>query len=146
MQMQQAISYQPWPPVHPTDAVLPVVGRRRQASPSEGDDGVLGVVKENAVVVLGRRGCCMIHVANRLLLALGVNPVVYEVGESDEEVKRTMEDLQEGISGEKGAGGEVQLPAVFIGGRLFGGLDRIMTTHITGELVPVLKEAGALWL
>jgi hypothetical protein len=35
-------------------------------------------------------------------------------------------------------------PAVFIGGRLVGGLDRLMAMHIAGELVPVLKQAGAL--
>jgi glutaredoxin-related protein len=35
---------------------------------------------------------------------------------------------------------------VFIGGNLFGGLDRIMATHISGELVPILKQARALWL
>jgi hypothetical protein len=29
---------------------------------------------------------------------------------------------------------------------LFGGLERVMATHITGELVPILKDAGALWL
>lgn len=145
--MQQAIPYKPWPPIHPTDT--PVAGRMRQASPGEGDefakgsvDGVRDVVKENAVVVFGRRGCCMIHVLERLLLGLGVNPAVYEVDEVDE--VRTVEELQ-GIGGENGER-KIQLPAVFIGGRLFGGLDRVMATHITGELIPVLKEAGALWL
>jgi hypothetical protein len=29
---------------------------------------------------------------------------------------------------------------------LFGGLDKLMAAHISGELVPILKEAGALWL
>ncbi|KAK1677119.1 hypothetical protein QYE76_037967 [Lolium multiflorum] len=36
--------------------------------------------------------------------------------------------------------------AVFIEGKLVGGLDRLMAKHIAGELVPVLKQAGALWL
>jgi glutaredoxin 3 len=40
----------------------------------------------------------------------------------------------------------VQFPVVFVGGKLFGGLERVMATHITGELVPILKDAGALWL
>ncbi|RWV97818.1 hypothetical protein GW17_00039372, partial [Ensete ventricosum] len=59
----------------------------------------------------------------RLLLGQGVNPVVCEVGED-----------------------AVTLPAVFVGGRLVGGLDRLMAVHISGELVPILKRAGALWL
>uniref|UniRef100_A0A0D3ES93 Uncharacterized protein n=1 Tax=Oryza barthii TaxID=65489 RepID=A0A0D3ES93_9ORYZ len=45
------------------------------------------------------------------------------------------------------AGGEAAaLPAVFVGGKLLGGLDRLMAVHISGELVPILKKAGALWL
>ncbi|CAD5311654.1 unnamed protein product [Arabidopsis thaliana] len=38
---------------------------------------------ENAVVVFARRGCCLGHVAKRLLLTHGVNPVVVEIGEED---------------------------------------------------------------
>ncbi|KAL3754670.1 hypothetical protein ACJRO7_001859 [Eucalyptus globulus] len=105
-------------------------------------DGVREVVSENALIVVGRRGCCMAHVVKRLLLGLGVNPAVYEV---DEEEEKGVADELERIGG-GGGGGEVQFPAVFIGGRLFGGLDRVMATHISGELVPILRQAGALWL
>lgn len=83
----------------------------------------------------------MSHVVNRLLLGLGVNPAVYEVDEEDDE--RVAEELELIGNGEDG---KVQFPAVFIGGSLFGGLDRLMATHISGELVPILKQAGALWL
>ncbi|MBA0787577.1 hypothetical protein Gotri_026251 [Gossypium trilobum] len=73
-----------------------------------------------------------------LLLGLGVNPAVCEVDEEKEEA--VLHELS--VTN----GGGVQFPAVFVGGKLFGGLDRVMSTHITGELVPILKEAGALWL
>ncbi|KAK5831355.1 glutaredoxin-C9 [Gossypium arboreum] len=102
------------------------------------ENSVTKLVVENAVIVFGRRGCCMCHVVNRLLLGLGVNPVVCEVNEEKEEA--VLHELSV-ING-----GGVQFPAVFVGGKLFGGLDRVMSTHITGELVPILKEAGALWL
>lgn len=86
----------------------------------------------------------MLHVVRRLLQVLGVNPVVSEI---DEEVEKEVIEELESISG---AGDRtetrLQFPAVFIGGRLFGGLDRIMAAHISGELTPVLKQAGALWL
>ncbi|URE30341.1 Glutaredoxin [Musa troglodytarum] len=78
----------------------------------------------------------MCHVARRLLLGLGVNPTVCEFGDE--------------AAGEAAGGGDVRrlamLPVVFVGGRLLGGLDRLVAVHITGELVPILKEAGALWL
>lgn len=97
------------------------------------------MVSENAIIVFARRGCCMSHVVKHLLLGLGVNPAVHEVEEKDE--VGVVKEL-ESISNEE----KVQFPAVFIGGNLFGGLDRIMATHISGELVPILKQAGALWL
>jgi len=87
----------------------------------------------------------MSHVVNRLLLGLGVNPAVYEVEENDEAAVATQLEAtvrREGVEPQ----GNLQFPAVFIGGKLFGGLDRIMATHISGELVPILKQAGALWL
>lgn len=100
------------------------------------------LVSENAVIVFGRRGCCMSHVVKRLLLGLGVNPAVYEVDEKDD--VRVVEELE--LIGNGKDRVKVQFPAVFIGGSLFGGLDRLMATHISGELVPILKQAGALWL
>lgn len=105
-------------------------------------------IKENPVIVCGKRGCCMSHVVKRLLQGLGVNPSVYEVDEEDEnEVINELERINGGGGRDaKDSGRPVQFPAVFIGGQLFGGLDRIMAAHITGELTPVLKKAGALWL
>jgi glutaredoxin 3 len=38
------------------------------------------------------------------------------------------------------------IPAVFIGGKLVGSTDRIMSLHLGGKLVPMLKAAGAIWL
>ncbi|XP_058201214.1 glutaredoxin-C9-like [Rhododendron vialii] len=102
------------------------------------------LVSENSVIVFGRRGCCMCHVVKRLLLGLGANPPVVEVDEDQEAA--VIGDLS-AISGGGGNGGEgMQFPAVFVGGKWFGGLERVMATHISGELVPMLKQAGALWL
>ncbi|KAG1367938.1 monothiol glutaredoxin-S9 [Cocos nucifera] len=108
-----------------------------------GGGGMRRLVAENPVLVVGRRGCCMCHVVKRLLLGLGVNPAVFEVAEDAEAA--LVDELAE-IAGGGGARQQVLFPAVFIGGRLVGGLDRLMAVHISGDLVPILKEAGALWL
>lgn len=98
---------------------------------------VTRMVLENAVIVIGRRGCCLCHVVKRLLQGLGVNPPVYEIDDHHEA----------SVAAQLFTGAEtVQFPAVFVGGKLFGGLERVMATHISGELVPILKDAGALWL
>lgn len=103
------------------------------------------MVKENAVIVFGQRGCCMSHVVRRLLLGLGVNPAVYEVDEHEE--RSIIDELEKmGWPSSSSDGFGLNFPTVVIGGRLFGGLDRVMATHITGELTPILKQAGALWL
>ena len=64
---------------------------------------VMKMVPENAVIVFGRRECCMCHVVMGLLLGLGVNPTVFEVDEEDEvvvvnELSRVIvgEDAEEG--------------------------------------------------
>ncbi|GMH15820.1 hypothetical protein Nepgr_017661 [Nepenthes gracilis] len=118
-----------------------------------GDDDNSGIssasvqklVSENAVIVFGRRGCCMAHVVKRLLLALGANPPVFEVDGEAEEARLLGEFAV--IVGEANSNEEVpQFPVVFVGGKLLGGLERVMATHISGELVPILRQAGALWL
>ncbi|KAF8032156.1 LOW QUALITY PROTEIN: hypothetical protein BT93_D1167 [Corymbia citriodora subsp. variegata] len=152
--MQKAIPYMAYIPLRP-----PATGSRgsRRAEGeggggggATGSSGVGRAVAENAVIVIGRRGCCMCHVAKKLLLGLGVNPGVYEVDDADEGV--VVKELKSMIGADGKDGGDagddqkLQFPAVFVGGRLFGGLEKVMATHISGELVPILREAGALWL
>ncbi|XP_077226916.1 glutaredoxin-C9-like [Tasmannia lanceolata] len=134
--MQEAIPYRRWE----TRIATPSVDRNSNRDEKNAAERVRSLVSENAVLVVGRRGCCMCHVVTRLLLSLGVNPVVYELEEEDEEVGVVVEE----ISG--GGDPRLQFPAVFIGGRLVGGLDQLMALHIAGDLVPILKKAGALWL
>ncbi|CAN4105017.1 unnamed protein product [Withania somnifera] len=111
-------------------------------------DELKNMVKDNAAIVVGRRGCCMSHVVKRLLQCLGANPAMYEIEEEDEnEVVNELENITY-VAGDddRKIAGKLQFPAVFVGGELYGGLDKIMAAHITGELTPVLKKAGALWL
>ncbi|XP_045800759.1 glutaredoxin-C9-like [Trifolium pratense] len=107
---------------------------------------ILNMVSENALIVIGRHGCCMTHVVKKLLQSLGVNPVIHEVEEEKDEVyvAKELESIIKGKEEQRNV--NVQFPMVFIGGKSFGGLERVMATHISGELVPLLKQAGALWL
>ncbi|OAY33994.1 glutaredoxin-C9 [Manihot esculenta] len=156
--MQQAIPYKSWVPLY-TTTTNPLTRpppaltlSRTTANDNEqflkGSKNMVSMVQENAIIVFARRGCCMSHVVKRLLLGLGVNPPIYEIDEEDE--ISVLQELEMIVNKIVGGGNDnvkkVQLPGVFIGGKLFGGLDRLMATHISGELVPILKEAGALWL
>ncbi|KAJ1392425.1 Thioredoxin-like superfamily [Sesbania bispinosa] len=95
----------------------------------------------NAVVVFSSTDCCMSTVAKRLLFSLGVGPTVIEL---DQHVAGP--DILAVLYQLSGGGTHQPLPSVFIGGKFLGGVQTLMATHIDGTLIPLLKEAGALWL
>ena len=97
------------------------------------------LVQENAVVVFSQSRCCICHVVKRLFCNLGVGPTVHELDERQDGAY--MEKALQRLDGNK-----VALPTVFVGGKLIGGVDAVMAAHLSGTLVPRLKEAGALWL
>ncbi|XP_062109545.1 glutaredoxin-C7-like [Humulus lupulus] len=100
---------------------------------------VARLASESAVVVFSVSSCCMCHAVKRLFCGMGVNPTMYELDHDPmgNDIERALMRL---------LGNSTPLPVVFIGGKLIGGMDRVMASHITGSLVPLLKEAGALWL
>ncbi|XP_058103027.1 glutaredoxin-C1-like [Magnolia sinica] len=97
------------------------------------------LASENAVVIFSISTCCMCHAIKRLFCGMGVNPTVYELDEDPrgKDMEKALMSL---------LGGPSAVPVVFIGGKLVGAMDRVMASHINGTLVPLLKEAGALWL
>ncbi|XP_072988556.1 glutaredoxin-C9-like [Typha latifolia] len=108
----------------------------------------------NAVVVFSLSGCCMCHVVKRLLIGLGVGPTVYELdqmersGGGGREIQAVLAQLLVSTSAGPAVGpaSTSAVPAVFVGGKLLGGVEKVMACHINGSLVPLLKQAGALWL
>ncbi|KAK8608194.1 hypothetical protein V6N13_023624 [Hibiscus sabdariffa] len=96
----------------------------------------------NAVVLFSTSGDCMCTVAKRLLFGLGVAPITIEV---DRHVAGR--DIQAALFRlTAAADGRQPFVAVFVGGKFLGGIETLMACHINGTLVPLLKEAGALWL
>ncbi|KAL6533508.1 Glutaredoxin-C5 [Orobanche minor] len=93
----------------------------------------------SAVVIFSMSTCCMCHAVKRLFCGLGVNPTVHEIDEDP-----MGEELEYALS--RLLGGASAVPAVFVGGKMVGAIDSVLGSHINGKLVPLLKEAGALWL
>lgn len=98
---------------------------------------VARLASESAVVIFSLSGCCMCHAVKRLFCGMGVNPTVYEL-----DMDPRGKEIERALSRLLGS----SVPVVFIGGKLIGAMDRVMASHINGTLVPLLKEAGALWL
>lgn len=102
------------------------------------------LASESAVVVFSVSTCCMCHAVKRLFCGMGVHPTVHEL-----DLDPRGRDLERALAcllGGAAAAAAPVVPVVFIGGRLVGAMDRVMAAHINGSLVPLLKEAGALWL
>ncbi|KAF9621022.1 hypothetical protein IFM89_015844 [Coptis chinensis] len=101
-------------------------------------DRVMRLSSQRAVVIFSKSSCCMSHAIKSLFYDLGVSPAIYEL---DEEPKgREMEKALQRL------GCNPSVPAVFIGGTLVNSTNTIMSLHLSGSLVPMLKEAGAIWL
>ncbi|KAL3616877.1 Glutaredoxin-C9 [Castilleja foliolosa] len=100
------------------------------------------LVRQNAVVIFTVSGCCMCHVVKQLLFGLGVGPTVVELDRDT-----SGGDIHSLLLHLSGGGKRQQVvPAVFVGGKYLGGIETVMACHINGTLVPLLKNAGALWL
>ncbi|KAK3035847.1 hypothetical protein RJ639_032984 [Escallonia herrerae] len=108
---------------------------------------VVKLASKSAVVIFSLSSCCMCHAVKRLFCGMGVNPTVYELDQDPIRGKAIERALTRLLGGGGGInGGLPAVPVVFIGGKLVGAMDRVMASHINGTLVPLLKEAGALWL
>lgn len=103
---------------------------------------VTQLASSNAVVLFSMSGCCMCTVAKRLLFSLGVGPTIVELDHhvAGREIQAVLFHLS--TNGQH----QTAVPAVFVGGKFLGGIETLMACHISGTLVPLLKDAGALWL
>jgi len=70
--------------------------------------------------------------------SFGANPTVHELDE--------MANGQQIESALLQMGCQPSVPAVFIGQRFIGGSKKIMSLHLRNELIPLLKNAGAIWI
>ncbi|KAG8637451.1 glutaredoxin-C9 [Manihot esculenta] len=98
------------------------------------------LASSNAVVLFSMSGCCMCTVAKRLLFGLGVGPTIIELDHHSAGA-----DIQ-AVLFQLASDGQQPVPAIFVGGKFLGGIETLMACHINGTLVPLLKDAGALWL
>ncbi|KAG9455630.1 hypothetical protein H6P81_000138 [Aristolochia fimbriata] len=124
----------------------------------ETTDGMIRrLISENPVIIFSRSACCMCHVMKRLLTTIGVHPTVIELDEVEMEKARpallgggSAIPVAVAVPGPgPGAGTAADppvAPAVFIGGAHVGGLESLMALHLSGNLIPKLREVGATWL
>ncbi|CAJ1879411.1 unnamed protein product [Sphenostylis stenocarpa] len=101
-------------------------------------DMITSMVAEKPVVIFSKSTCCLSHSMTSLIRSFGANPTIHELDE--------MANGQEIESALLQMGCQPSVPAVFIGQRFIGGSKKIMSLHVRNELVPLLKNAGAIWI
>jgi len=94
---------------------------------------------EKAVVIFTTSQCPMCHTVTSLFSELAVCAAVHEL-DKDPRGREMERELARRL------GRAPPVPAIFIGGKLVGTTDKIMSLHLAGKLVPMLKGAGAIWL
>ena len=101
-------------------------------------DAVRELVHEKAVVIFSKSSCCISHSMKQLICGYGANPTVYELDEmsNGQEIEKALKKM----------GCKPSVPAVFIGERLIGGANEVLSLQVQGTLVPLLMEAGAMWI
>ncbi|XP_021762615.1 monothiol glutaredoxin-S11-like [Chenopodium quinoa] len=93
---------------------------------------VLKVASENGVVIFSKSSCCLCYSVNILFQELGVTPFIYEIDKDPDgkEMEKAIMKL----------GCNTPVPAVFIGGQLKGSTNEIMSLHLRGALIPLLRQ------
>ncbi|MQL79250.1 hypothetical protein Taro_011683 [Colocasia esculenta] len=108
-----------------------------------GGTGSYGDAREEelrrCLVVFSMSSCCMCHSIKTFFSNLGVNYAVHELDEipHGKEMQRSLVKL---------VGRNPPVPTVFIGGKLVGSMDKVMALHLSGDLLLILRDAGAIWL
>ncbi|XP_025013394.2 monothiol glutaredoxin-S11 [Ricinus communis] len=92
---------------------------------------VMGLASEKGVVIFSKSSCCMCYAVKILFQGIGVDPLVYELDQDPEgrEMERALMRM----------GCTAPVPAVFIGGKLMGSTNEIMSLHLSGNLSQMLK-------
>ncbi|GAA0184979.1 hypothetical protein Leryth_005537 [Lithospermum erythrorhizon] len=94
-------------------------------------DKIMRLTSENGLVIFSKSSCCLCYAVNILLQELLVSPYVHEI-DTDPEGK----DIEKALIR---MGCRVPVPAVFIGGKFIGSTNEVMSLHLSGSLIPLLK-------
>uniref|UniRef100_A0A2P2NL38 Glutaredoxin grx n=1 Tax=Rhizophora mucronata TaxID=61149 RepID=A0A2P2NL38_RHIMU len=101
-------------------------------------DAVNRFVKDKPLVIFTKSNCCMSHSIHSLMSGFGAYPTVFELDRipNGPEIERALVQM----------GCQPSVPAVFIGQKLVGGERQVMSLHVRNQLVPLLMDAGAMWV
>ncbi|XP_039128959.1 monothiol glutaredoxin-S3-like [Dioscorea cayenensis subsp. rotundata] len=110
------------------------------------EEGPKQIVEGSIVVIVGKRGCYMSYVAQRLLEELKAYLRMCEVSLGFAAKTTLMHNIGKILSGDDKTLVAPLFPVVYIGGKLVESLDQLIAIHVFVELIPLLKTTGVIWL
>ncbi|XP_075500237.1 monothiol glutaredoxin-S11-like [Primulina tabacum] len=89
------------------------------------------LASENGIMIFSKSTCCLCYAVQILFQELNVKPNIYEIDRDPEgkEIEKAL--MRMGFSG--------PIPAVFINGKMVGSTNEVMSLHLSGSLIPLLK-------
>ena len=98
-------------------------------------DKVMRLASEKGVVIFSKSSCCLCYAVNILFQELQASPMVHEIDQDPDgkEMEKALIRL----------GSTAPVPAVFIGGKLVGSTNEVMSLHLSGALTSMLKPYQA---
>lgn len=94
---------------------------------------------ERPLVIFSKSTCGICHSIKTLLTNnFGANPTVYELDQHPDGKKMERELLA--------MGRDPTVPTIFIGQKLIGGSDEVISLNVKGELKPLLISSNAIWI
>ncbi|GFQ06117.1 glutaredoxin-c13 [Phtheirospermum japonicum] len=92
---------------------------------------VVKLASENGILIFSKSSCCLCYAVQILFQELGVNPRIHEIDHDPDgkEIEKAL--MRMGCSG--------PVPAVFIAGKLVGSTNEVMSLHLSGTLISMLK-------
>ncbi|KAE8676760.1 putative glutaredoxin-C14 [Hibiscus syriacus] len=100
-------------------------------------DKVMRLASESGVVLFRKSSRCLCYTVKILFHDLGVTPTVHDIDQDPEyrEIKKALMRL----------GCNTPVPMIFIGGKLLGSTNEVMSLHLSGGLIPLLRPYQALY-
>lgn len=91
------------------------------------------LASENGILILSKSTCCLCYAVQILFKELRVNPRIFEIDHDPQakEIEKALARMQ---------GSAAPLPAVFVGGKLLGSTNEVMSLHLSGSLTPLLRQ------
>ncbi|KAI3962323.1 hypothetical protein MKX01_005325 [Papaver californicum] len=95
-------------------------------------EAITRIVSDKGVVIFSKSSCCMCYAVKILFHELGVNPKIHEI-----DLDPQGRDIEKALI--RLGCNTTSVPAVFIGGSLIGSTNEVMSLHLGGSLVPLLR-------